>query len=175
MGPHSILVTLPYLNTGATDVLCFAVMMSCLKVREHVRMRRNVWWRVVLAAVAMVYVVWTLSADSSDDDQTPSAPSFSHTTSAAPDALSGLPAQVGETLALIDVGGPYPYSRDDTVFMNREGQLPQQPRGYWREFTVPTPKSPDRGARRIVRGKAGETYYTDDHYQTFTRIDRSSQ
>jgi ribonuclease T1 len=80
-------------------------------------------------------------------------------------------AQLEATLALIERGGPFPYEKDGTVFMNREGRLPPQPRGYYREYTVPTPGAKNRGARRIVRGKAGETWYTRDHYRTFTRID----
>ena len=75
-----------------------------------------------------------------------------------------------ETLALIKKGGPFPYSRDGVVFGNREGQLPKQKRGYYHEYTVKTPGSRTRGARRIVRGGAGELYYTDDHYATFKKI-----
>lgn len=78
--------------------------------------------------------------------------------------------QIDNTLRLIDAGGPFPYAKDGTVFANREGRLPQQPRGYYREYTVPTPGAKNRGARRIVRGRGGETYYTRDHYRTFTRI-----
>jgi ribonuclease T1 len=80
-------------------------------------------------------------------------------------------AQVEETLRLIERGGPFPYEKDGTTFSNREGRLPAHPRGYYREYTVPTPGARNRGARRIVRGKGGETYYTRDHYETFTRID----
>lgn len=80
-------------------------------------------------------------------------------------------AAVLKTLALIERGGPFPHKQDGTVFANREGRLPQQRRGYYREYTVPTPGSRTRGARRIVRGEGGETYYTNDHYNTFRRID----
>lgn len=80
-------------------------------------------------------------------------------------------AKVEETLRLIERGGPFPYAKDGTVFSNREGRLPSHPRGYYREYTVPTPGASNRGARRIVRGKGGETYYTRDHYETFRRID----
>jgi ribonuclease T1 len=80
--------------------------------------------------------------------------------------------QIAKTLALIERGGPFPYPKDGTTFMNREGKLPDRARGYWREYTVPTPGAGTRGARRIVRGKSGETYYTNDHYRTFVRIDR---
>jgi len=75
------------------------------------------------------------------------------------------------TLALIDKGGPYPFERDGSVFSNREGRLPVQPRGHYREYTVITPRANDRGARRVVQGKDGQTWYTSDHYKTFVRID----
>ncbi|PBC81265.1 MULTISPECIES: ribonuclease domain-containing protein [unclassified Streptomyces] len=81
-----------------------------------------------------------------------------------------LPAQARDTLRLIDAGGPFPYPQDGTVFGNRERLLPRQPRGYYHEYTVPTPGSPDRGARRLVTGQGHETYYTDDHYRTFKAV-----
>ena len=81
-----------------------------------------------------------------------------------------LPPEAATTLALIRKGGPYPHANDGAVFGNREGHLPRQRRGYYREYTVRTPGSRNRGARRIVRGAAGELYYTDDHYNTFRRI-----
>lgn len=84
--------------------------------------------------------------------------------------LAGLPAEVAETLALIDRGGPFPYAKDGTTFQNREGRLPKKPRGYYREYTVPTPGENDRGARRLVAGGDGEVYYTGDHYRTFKRL-----
>lgn len=76
------------------------------------------------------------------------------------------------TLALIDAGGPFAYRKDGSTFANREAQLPAQPRGYYREYTVRTPGANDRGARRVVQGKDGDTWYTSDHYKTFVRIDR---
>lgn len=76
------------------------------------------------------------------------------------------------TLDLIDRGGPFPYKKDGSTFSNREAQLPAQPRGYYREYTVPTPDSGDRGARRVVQGRSGDTWYTNDHYESFVRIDR---
>ena len=87
-------------------------------------------------------------------------------------AVAALPAEGRETLELIDAGGPFPYERDGVVFQNREGILPDESRGYYHEYTVPTPGSDDRGARRIVTGSGGELYYTDDHYETFRRIRR---
>lgn len=83
-----------------------------------------------------------------------------------------LPAEAQDALKRIDHGGPFPYAKDGSVFFNREGLLPPAPRGYYREFTVPTPNFTDRGPRRIVRGGRGELYYTEDHYRTFKRVRR---
>ena len=93
-------------------------------------------------------------------------------------ALEALPSEAVQTLARIRQGGPFPYRKDGSVFGNREGLLPKQRRGYYTEYTVPTPGSRDRGARRIIAGKgatgdpatSGEYYYTDDHYRSFRRI-----
>lgn len=85
-------------------------------------------------------------------------------------AIAELPAEARETLQLIDRGGPFPYARDGVVFGNYENRLPPRHRGYYREYTVPTPGIRSRGARRIVAGYRGERYYTADHYRTFQRI-----
>lgn len=93
-------------------------------------------------------------------------------------AIEELPREAVDTLASIRKGGPFPYRKDGTVFGNREGHLPRRPRGYYSEYTVATPGSRDRGARRIVAGRgasgdpatSGEYYYTDDHYNSFRRI-----
>lgn len=83
-----------------------------------------------------------------------------------------LPSQAHDTLDLIDQGGPFPYDQDGTVFSNREGVLPSRASGYYHEYTVITPGSPTRGARRIVTGEQfQEDYYTADHYATFDLID----
>ena len=81
-----------------------------------------------------------------------------------------LPAEARETLARIKAGGPHPYPQDGKVFQNRERRLPLRERGYYREYTVKTPGAKDRGARRIVAGRGGEFYYTEDHYRSFRRI-----
>lgn len=81
-----------------------------------------------------------------------------------------LPPEARETLLLIERGGPFPYRQDGLVFQNRERLLPRKPAGYYREYTVVTPGSPDRGARRIVMGEGGEIYYTTDHYRSFARV-----
>ena len=83
-----------------------------------------------------------------------------------------LPPEARETIRLIDQGGPFPYDRDGIVFGNRERLLPLQADGYYREYTVITPGSADRGARRVVAGERGELYYTDDHYDSFKRVTR---
>lgn len=89
-------------------------------------------------------------------------------------AVSELPKQGTETYNQIRQGGPFAYEKDGVVFGNRERQLPAEKRGYYREYTVKTPGSRDRGARRIVCGGQPKTpdacYYTDDHYASFRKI-----
>ncbi len=84
----------------------------------------------------------------------------------------GLPLEAHDTLRLIAAGGPFPHRQDGSVFQNRENRLPRQPRGWYHEYTVRTPGSRDRGARRIVTGgePPREYFYTDDHYRSFRRI-----
>lgn len=84
--------------------------------------------------------------------------------------VSELPSEAQDTLRLIKRNGPYPYPRDGVVFGNYEHALPQQPRGYYHEYTVKTLGAHNRGARRIVCGVAPECFYSDDHYRTFKRI-----
>jgi ribonuclease T1 len=90
-------------------------------------------------------------------------------------ALSSLPMEAQQTQRLIRSGGPFPYAKDGTVFGNRERLLPRRERGFYREYTVPTPRLKHRGARRIVCGGRVPThpeacFYTDDHYASFKRI-----
>jgi len=84
--------------------------------------------------------------------------------------LEDLPREARETLALVQAGAPLPFARDGAVFANRERQLPAHSRGYYREYTVKTPGIRGRGPRRIIAGREGEYYYSDDHYRTFRRI-----
>jgi len=147
-----------------------------------------------LAAVALLLAGCMPAADAPAPPpaaQAQHAPAASSTAPAATDAqraseplaadevrLAQLPHEARDTLQLIRSGGPFPYDRDGTVFGNREGHLPKRPRGYYTEYTVRTPGSRDRGARRIVAGRGatgdaatgGEYYYTDDHYNSFRRI-----
>jgi ribonuclease T1 len=89
-------------------------------------------------------------------------------------ALHDLPPEAHQTLRLIDAGGPFPYRRDGIVFQNRERLLPAKSRGFYREYTVRTPGSRDRGARRLVTGgnPPEVVYYTADHYKSFRQIQR---
>jgi ribonuclease T1 len=87
--------------------------------------------------------------------------------------LADLPPEAARTVRLIDAGGPFPEpEHDGGTFGNREELLPDEPYGYYREYTVPTPGLETRGARRIVTGGAGELYWTADHYSSFSRIRR---
>jgi guanyl-specific ribonuclease Sa len=89
--------------------------------------------------------------------------------------LSSLPPEAAATVRLIHSGGPFPYSRDGIIFGNFEHRLPQENRGYYHEYTVPTPGAKTRGTRRVITGgtpltKPPEFYYTGDHYETFCQI-----
>jgi ribonuclease T1 len=91
-------------------------------------------------------------------------------------ALSSLPAQATDTVRLIRSGGPFPHPHNDgVVFGNREAHLPQQGRGFYHEYTVPTPGAHNRGTRRIITGGGPATdppqyFYTSDHYASFCEI-----
>lgn len=126
------------------------------------------WLGAVLVAAAATASAFT---------QTPAVDApVRQTQNSAVIALTALPVQGQDVYRRILAGGPFKYSKDGTVFGNRERLLPGQPRGFYREYTVPTPGSRDRGARRIVCGgeivKRPETcFYTKDHYQSFQKID----
>lgn len=148
-------------------------------------MNRRLLVGVVL--VALAFAVGSLrSADQDGPTDEPSAQSGLNGVE-APDlgsvdprsgldvvALDDLPPEAFDTVDAILRGGPYRFDRDDTVFQNREGILPDKPRGHYREYTVITPGEDDRGARRIVSGADGEFYYTADHYQSFVAVDLSA-
>lgn len=149
-----------------------------MKQRDLVRSGSLAALLVVLA----VAVVACAAPVSSGSGATP-IPSVPIALSAPPgnlglDADSGLPLvdlaalapEAAATMGLIGAGGPFSYPQDGSVFENREGILPDADIGYYHEYTVPTPDSADRGARRIVVGNQGEAYWTADHYATFSRI-----
>ena len=125
-----------------------------------VRLRRP--QLALLVLVAALGVGYAVTAVRGDTRHTP------HETSVT---LSSLPPQAATTVRLIQRGGPYPHQQDGVVFGNNEHRLPEESRGYYHEYTVDTPGSPDRGARRIITGKDGTFYYTADRYETFVRVD----
>lgn len=132
---------------------------------------------VIGYAVSAVHHGSPRSSTSASTGSHGSAPVSGHgagpaSTGSAPEIpLSSLPPQVSATVDLILQGGPFPYREDGVVFANAERHLPIEARGYYHEFTVPTPGSLDRGARRIITGLDGEFYYTADHYESFRRVD----
>ncbi len=121
-------------------------------------------WLVVISLAAMIV---------SPVEARNSAANRSQTTEIL---LADLPAQGKEVLIQIRQGGPFQYSKDGSVFGNREQLLPKQPRGHYKEFTVRTPGAKNRGARRIVCGgdlrshATSICFFTSDHYASFKRI-----
>jgi ribonuclease T1 len=125
--------------------------------------------RAAIAALVAALAAAGIVIPGLGDDGSEPAPPPSADTVAIP---AGERAAIERVLAAIDAGAPLPYEEDGGTFQNREGRLPERPLGYYREYTVATPGSPDRGARRLVIGESGEIYYTDDHYESFTELDR---
>lgn len=122
-------------------------------------------WKTRAAAVAAVAVM-TLAPVAVATD--------AHAAVSGSVCLSTLPPEANDTLNLIASDGPFPYSQDGVVFQNREQVLPSQSYGYYHEYTVITPGSSTRGARRVVTGEGvQEDYYTGDHYATFWLIDQT--
>lgn len=114
------------------------------------------------APLAMPPATSTASADSTDAHSTGTDPGW-----AALPAF--LPDEAHDTIRMIQRGGPFEHRQDGGVFGNREGLLPSRSGGYYREYTVETPRLSHRGARRIITGgRPPEVwYYTDDHYDSF--------
>jgi ribonuclease T1 len=142
---------------------------------------------ILLVLLGIGYGVRGLKDDGGSDRPQPSATATAHvsqpgatqsgaTQSGAtqdPVALSSLPSEASDTVRLIKRGGPYPYRQDGVVFNNAERHLPIRPSGYYHEFTVTTPGSSDRGARRIITGSGGQFYYTANHYDSFVSVNVS--
>lgn len=139
----------------------------------------------VLAAVLAVLVWWFATPDGEQSAPTQADASSASDPAAADSgdaadphsglpwiAVSELPEQAQDVLERIDRGGPFRYDKDGSFFGNFERILPDERRGYYREYTVDTPGLSHRGPRRIVTGSAGEYYWTQDHYESFERIDR---
>ncbi len=127
---------------------------------------------VALGALIVIFAGWVFAR--------------THHSNPAPTTVSGvteqtcpmatLPPEVGDTVRRIHAGGPFLFPHSDgAVFVNREGHLPKQRRGYYHEYTVITPRSPGRSLRRIVTGGAPLTdpiqyFYTGDHYDSFCLV-----
>ncbi|TDP96289.1 ribonuclease domain-containing protein [Labedaea rhizosphaerae] len=128
--------------------------------------------RITLALVGLVVLVvvgWLVKENTGDSSPPSSSSPSSSGMQVKP--LSQLPPEVGDTWRLIVKGGPYPYREDGQTFQNREGLLPHEKTGYYREYTVDTPGSDDRGAQRLIYGSGKELYYTADHYKSFVVVD----
>ena len=164
-------------------------------MRRHKRKSSGSRWMAVVAAALLAAVAWHFygtpgaapvangASVSADGARTTTAlelpppmaedvPSSTAPRDPATRYPAFLPTEAIDTLTSIERRGPYPYRQDDGAFGNREGRLPRQQRGYYREYTVETPGSPDRGARRIIAGGQPpvEYFYTDDHYASFRRF-----
>ena len=132
----------------------------------------------LLSVIALIAVAVYFFGDLKSSLFTDSTPATSISQTASKTSSSGSAAitgdaQIDQTLALIKQGGPFPYpNKDGTTFYNREGKLPAQSQGYYREYTVPTPGVSHRGARRIVTGGHPPTIYylTVDHYDSFRQL-----
>jgi guanyl-specific ribonuclease Sa len=144
----------------------------------------------LLAAIVLIGLwLWTKRSDNGDLHPSVGTPAAQVATDAASPMATApavvaargdaagypafLPREAQEVLGRIAQGGPYDHRQDGSVFQNREKRLPAQPRGYYREYTVETPGSDDRGARRIVTGgdPPAEYWYSDDHYRSFRRFE----
>ena len=124
------------------------------------RVRRPLIALIALVVAVAIGYAWKAAESTSSDHHLRTVP------------MSSLPAQVTTTVHLIEDGGPFPYPRNDgVVFHNNERLLPSEPDGYYHEYTVPTPGSPDRGARRVFTARDGTDYYTGDHYESFVIVD----
>jgi ribonuclease T1 len=132
----------------------------------------------LLAAIVLIGLwLWTKRSDNGDLHPPVASPAGQFA-APAPSASTlqypeFLPREAHDVLARIAQGGPHAHRQDGSVFQNREKRLPAQPRGYYREFTVETPGSDDRGARRIITGgdPPVEYWYTQDHYRSFRRFE----
>ena len=130
----------------------------------------------MIAIIAVAVYFFTDLKASFFEDSTPSttlSQNATETGSAANAVSITGDAQIDQTIALIQQGGPFPYpNKDGSTFYNREGKLPAQSQGYYREYTVPTPTVSHRGARRIVTGGHPPTIYylTVDHYDSFQKL-----
>lgn len=146
------------------------------------RKRNPLTWLLLAIALVAAWMLWptrgpatspTPSVTATTPASPPPPPLAEAPTNRQPALPDFLPAEAHRTIGLIQRGGPFPHRQDGSVFGNREGHLPQQSRGWYREYTVDTPGLSHRGARRIITGgqPPREWYYSDDHYESFRRFD----
>jgi ribonuclease T1 len=139
-------------------------------MRRHLR---KPWLWIAALVVLAVWLLWPRPVASPGPAEPATGPVPAATAAATSPVLPDfLPVEAVATVERILHGGPHPHAQDGGEFGNREGLLPQRPRGHYREYTVATPGIGHRGARRIVAGGAPprEWYYTDDHYESFRRF-----
>lgn len=132
---------------------------------------KNALHRALAAAALLLALFAALAAPSAWARDSRDTLATKTATKLAEIPVAELPPEARHTIDLVRKGGPFPYDRDGIVFGNFERRLPVHPRGYYQEYTVKTPGAKNRGARRIIRGKSDEFYYTDDHYESFKRVD----
>ena len=134
---------------------------------------------ILLAVLVFAVMLWQrhTAAPTGAINPTATTPTSLGTTPARQDTSATLPdflpAEARTTLDAIARGGPFEHSQDGVVFGNYEGLLPQQPRGFYHEYTVETPGARTRGTRRIITGGTPPVawYYTDNHYRSFRRFE----
>lgn len=136
---------------------------------------RRFWTLVLGVAVVLVWLVLPNGSGDTGDTSGSRDPGAESSVSPTADGiptvrLDSLPEEADDVVELIDDGGPFPYDKDGSTFGNYEGLLPDEPRGFYEEYTVTTPGSDDRGARRIIAARDGTLYWTADHYDSFSRI-----
>lgn len=136
-------------------------------------MSRRTGWILIALALFAAWSWWRTAPAPSPAPSTPPAGIPAPREVDRDRGTAALPAEAIDTLRRIQDDGPFRHRQDGSVFQNRERLLPQRPRGYYHEYTVDTPGSRDRGARRIVTGgePPAEYWYTSDHYRSFRRID----
>jgi ribonuclease T1 len=142
------------------------IVISAMNPRSHPATLSPTWLLMIVTLVSICFSLPAAARENAGNDS-----------GLATIERNKLPEQAQEILKLIRAGGPFKHAqKDGSTFGNFEKRLPKQPRGYYKEYTVPTPGAKNRGARRIVCGGDVQSaakstcYYTDDHYNSFKRI-----
>jgi guanyl-specific ribonuclease Sa len=167
--PGWMILPLSHIRASGNAAESHARLLSSLTVSPPGNRMRQLKPLLALAVLVLLALWWQHQRVAAPATGTPGAA----TQQAAPGMPAFLPPEARTTLALIARGGPFPHRQDGVVFENRERRLPQQPRGYYHEYTVDTPGLDYRGARRIITGGTPPVayWYTDDHYRSFHRFE----